>query len=1024
MSESVSWDGSTADWYTTNWDYPDSTTNPGPPPPANAVVTLGGGGTVTLDASEPDYTALDVASVFVDNTQFVVDQDETIPDLTLAGIDGGGIITTGSGVGPVTITVSGSFAMGAKYLNGVVSDGHIDGDITVYLTGTGNIGGTLGNDVIGGNDGGTATLHVASVGTLTFDDGAALGADANGELVNDGTVEKLAATSGASGASSIAAQFTNSSTGLLDIIAGSLVLSGSDNSIGGTIEGAGTLELSGTSTLEPDLTLADDGVTLESTGQTTLGAITAAVPQSATFAIDGGTVTGTAGTTTWSIDGTLHLDQGTLTDSDTAFRGTPDLYVTPTGTLTIGGTLFDGEADTPDPFVLSGAAFVQNAGAATLGTAATPAALEFSDNSSDVAIFQNLSGGTLTITNSSISSTFADAAVPGYNYGYFYNDGTLDSVSTAANPNTQNVIEVASIVSDGTIDTQTGGLLIDSYFTNLDGGALTGSGTLTLDPVTTATIDDGITSDVGTLQLDEGDGGGAVYQIGEGLTQTGNLVINGPTLQIDDEAQIGFGLTTTYQPYTLTVTGLTTLEGGVLEAGTLQTQGGFSDDIALGTSFSVEGATLENTGSSTIAGSTLELTDGSGTYNTGQTGVLQNDAGGTITLSDTGGSLGAIDGFGGSEILNDGAIIGQGTTPVDPTEVAGSPDLTLTADSIVNDGTIEAQQGQLDLEGPVTGTGTLQVDGGGVLATDGTVNGDGVAFAGIGGFLEINDLASVSGGGTQQQDFNATIQGFVQGDTIGVSTAGLGTYASVDDAGTPVFSATTDTTSLALTDSGSTVATLTFSSDLSADMFTVMMDPSTSQVDEVQIACFCRGTRIRTEHGDVPVEALAIGDRVMTLSGAAEPIRWIGRRSYGGRFLASRPALRPILIRAGALGEGLPSRDLRVSPLHSLFLDGVLIPAGLLVNASSIVRDETCREVAYVHVELAEHTVIWAEDAPSETFLDDDSRGVFHNAAEYAALYPAQLHSPVLWCLPRIEHGQALENVRRRINALAPRAAA
>jgi hypothetical protein len=263
LPTTVTWDGTTADWYSSNWDYPTGT-NPGPPPAAGDDVDLSGGGTVTLDASEPGYVPLDVASVDIDDTTLEVDQDETIPDLTLAGIDGGGIITTGSGVGPVTITVSGSFAMGAKYLNDVVSDGHINGNITINLTGSGNIGGTLGNDIIGGNDGGTAVLHVATIGTLTFDDSAALGADANGELANDGLVEKLAATSGTSGVSSIGAQFTNSSTGTIDVDAGSLALSGSDNSIGGMVEGAGTLDLSGTSTLEPDLTLANDGVTLES----------------------------------------------------------------------------------------------------------------------------------------------------------------------------------------------------------------------------------------------------------------------------------------------------------------------------------------------------------------------------------------------------------------------------------------------------------------------------------------------------------------------------------------------------------------------------------------------------------------------------------------------------------------------------------------------------------------------------------------------------------------------------------------
>jgi hypothetical protein len=1019
LSTTVSWDGATADWYTSNWDYP-SGTNPGPPPAAGDIVTLSAGGTVTVDASEPGYRPLDVASVDVNTTTLDVDQDETIPDLTLAGIDGDGIITTGSGVGPVIITVSGSFAMGAKYLNGVVSDGHIDGDITITLTGSGNIGGTLGNDVIGGSDGGTAVLHVATTGSLTFDDSAALGADANGELLNDGLVEKLAATSGTSGASTIGAQFANSSTGTIEVNAGSLVLSGSDNSIGGTVEGAGTLDLSGTSTLEPDLTLANDGVTLESSGNTTLGAITAAVPTADTFAIDGGTVTGTPDTTTWTIDGTLGLIQGLLTDTSSTFRSTADLYVATDGKLSIGGNLQDGDTSDPQPFVLGGSAFIQNGGAATLGTSAVPAALEFADNSSDIAIFQNLSGGTLTVTDSTITSSFSNSIVPGYNYGYFYNDGDLVSISDASNTAPQNAIQVASIVSDGTIDVQQGGLLIDSFYTNLDGGAFTGTGTLTLDPVTTVTIDDGITSDVGTLQFDAGDNGVAVYQVAENFTQSGALVINGATLQIDNEVLLGSG-TTPYQAYTLTVTGLTTLGGGVLEAGTLLTQGGFSAGYEGSGALSVMGATLENAGSATLAGGSIELSSGSGTDNSGQAGVLQNDVGGTITLSDTDNGFvmpASITALGdGSEIDNLGTIIGQGETTVDPTQITDVPDLAISADVFINDGTIEAHQGQLDLNGPLTGTGTLQIDDGAVLAIDGTVSGNAADFVGAGGFLLIADLASETSDGTpaQQQDFNATVGNFAAGDTIGIATSGLGLYSTIDGTGTPVFSAATDTTSLALTDAGSVVATLSFAGDLAADMFTLAEDPNSSGVEDLTVACYCRGTRILTVHGEVAVETVAIGDIVVTASGERHPVSWIGRRAYAGRFLAANVAAKPICFRAGSLGGGLPRRDLYVSPEHAMFLDGLLIPARCLVNGGTIMLDRDCTLVEYFHIELARHDVLFAEGAPSESFIDDDSRGVFHNAAEWTALYPGRRRLPAVYCAPRVEAGFELQAVRRRL---------
>jgi hypothetical protein len=189
-------------------------------------------------------------------------------------------------------------------------------------------------------------------------------------------------------------------------------------------------------------------------------------------------------------------------------------------------------------------------------------------------------------------------------------------------------------------------------------------------------------------------------------------------------------------------------------------------------------------------------------------------------------------------------------------------------------------------------------------------------------------------------------------------------------------------------------------------------------------ACYCRGTLITTVRGDVPVEDIAIGDLVVTASGAARPVRWVGRRSYGGRFLAGQPHILPVRIAAGSLGGGLPRRDLLVSPCHAMLLDGVLVPAGCLVNATSIRVERGLDRVDYVHIELETHDVILAEGAPSETFVDDDSRGVFHNAAEHARLYPDHAVQPALYCAPRQEDGFAVQAIRDRLNAPATTQAA
>ena len=198
------------------------------------------------------------------------------------------------------------------------------------------------------------------------------------------------------------------------------------------------------------------------------------------------------------------------------------------------------------------------------------------------------------------------------------------------------------------------------------------------------------------------------------------------------------------------------------------------------------------------------------------------------------------------------------------------------------------------------------------------------------------------------------------------------------------------------------------------DSFNVVSDTATRPIDE-NPACFCTGTLIQTEGGEVAVEDLRIGDRLVTHSGAVRPIRWIGRRSYGGRFVAGKRNLLPIRFRAGSLAEGLPKHDLLVSPEHAMFLDGVLIPARALINGTTIVQEWVLARIDYVHIELASHDVIVAEGAASESFVDDDSRMVFHNAHDYAELYPDQVRTRAEYCAPRIEHGQQLEAVRDQL---------
>ena len=138
---------------------------------------------------------------------------------------------------------------------------------------------------------------------------------------------------------------------------------------------------------------------------------------------------------------------------------------------------------------------------------------------------------------------------------------------------------------------------------------------------------------------------------------------------------------------------------------------------------------------------------------------------------------------------------------------------------------------------------------------------------------------------------------------------------------------------------------------------------------------------------------------------------------YAARFANTNPDLLPICVKAGALADGVPSRDLRVSRKHALLLDGVLIPAAALVNGVSVVKAERVADVlTYWHVELeGGHGVLLAENTPAESFVDDNGRGIFHNARTFHALYPDAVEAEAVYCAPRVEGGHVVAAVRGRL---------
>lgn len=144
--------------------------------------------------------------------------------------------------------------------------------------------------------------------------------------------------------------------------------------------------------------------------------------------------------------------------------------------------------------------------------------------------------------------------------------------------------------------------------------------------------------------------------------------------------------------------------------------------------------------------------------------------------------------------------------------------------------------------------------------------------------------------------------------------------------------------------------------------------------------CFSSGTLICTDRGEILVQDLLVGDLAVTSSGVNVPVKWLGHRIVECRRHPRPHEVMPVRISAHAFGNNRPSRDLRVSPGHSICIDvlgEVLIPASCLINNATIVQ-ETVDQVTYWHVELeGGHNIILAENMPTESYMEMGNRSFF-----------------------------------------------
>jgi hypothetical protein len=184
--------------------------------------------------------------------------------------------------------------------------------------------------------------------------------------------------------------------------------------------------------------------------------------------------------------------------------------------------------------------------------------------------------------------------------------------------------------------------------------------------------------------------------------------------------------------------------------------------------------------------------------------------------------------------------------------------------------------------------------------------------------------------------------------------------------------------------------------------------------------CFAAGTRIETERGWVRVETLKCGDRVIVAHRPAQTseVIWLGHRSVDCRHHPNAEKVWPVRVRAHAVADAQPRRDLFLSPDHAVFISGVLIPVRYLIDGRMIAQQARDR-VEYWHVELARHDVLLADGLPCESFLDTGNRAAFANGDAPVQLYPD--FAARVWdaesCAPIVVAGPKLAAVRAMLRS-------
>ena len=610
-------------------------------------------------------------------------------------------------------------------------------------------------------------------------------------------------------------------------------------------------------------------------------------------------------------------------------------------------------------------------------------------------------------------SYFANFAGSSYTGDALVNQGKIND--TGASGYLQ--ISTPTFTNAGTINVANGDTLLF-----INNSALTNTGTINVDGTSTIQFQGLTTAQLGTLNASSG---ATVNFAGTGLNNTGAVFT--PVSGVNYEGEIVGG--TIDGALTVNFGQTLTLGGGPIVTTTFGTGAGFINDANAGGTLAFDGTqTLDNF--ALLLGNTYVTVLKANTTTTLGPNVTTTILGNTIFDGAANAGLvnqGVIDdnynqfdpamysiAFTNEGKMNftdhEGFVVDNSVTftnaangQINVSAGANGGTYILFQDSIVNNGTITVngvslgQQSYVDYYYAVTGSGTTDITGGGLADF----------------FQSMTQTTTFTGAGRLQLNSNVnsgTVSGFGAGDSIDLTALHWGGT-------TNSWSLDPSTNKLTVTEGGvSSVIQLDPTGNFAGYVFTLADDhsglPGGDGTLVTVVPCFGRGTLIATDRGEITVEDLAPGDLVETASGGLRPVRWIGHRSLD---IANHPSPRdvhPVRVRKDSFGDGLPRRDLWLSPGHNIAFEDVLIPARALVNGISVQQVEQ-RHVEYWHVELDAHDVILAEGLAAESYLDTGNRTGFDNGGVFVEAHPD--FRPKHWaatCLPLVEQGPQVERAR------------